>query len=56
MALRRRGGVLALGMAMRWDVFGFGLGKAAWFTVLSFWFFAIGWAAAKSTTAWHALS
>lgn len=41
---------LALGMALRWDVFGFGLGHDAWFTMLAFWFFAIGWAAAKSTT------
>lgn len=46
---------LAVGMAMRWDVLGFGLGKAAWFTVLAFWFFAIGWAAAKSTTTWQRL-
>lgn len=46
-------GFLALGLALRWDVLGFGLGREAWFTVLAFWFFAIGWAAAKSTTAWQ---
>lgn len=44
---------LGLGLALRWDVFGFGLGRDAWFTVLAFWFFAVGWAAAKSTTAWQ---
>ncbi len=27
---------LALGMALRWDVFGIGLGRAAWFTILAF--------------------
>ena len=42
---------LALGLALRFD--GFGLGDAAWFTVLAFWFFAIGWAASKSTTVWQ---
>lgn len=47
---------LALGMALRWDVFGFGLGKAAWFTMLAFWFFAIGWAASKSSTVWQRLA
>jgi hypothetical protein len=46
-------GFLGLGLALRWDVLGFGLGRDAWFTVLAFWFFAIGWAAAKSTTAWQ---
>jgi hypothetical protein len=46
-------GFLALGLALRWEVLGFGLGREAWFTVLAFWFFAIGWAAAKSTTAWQ---
>jgi acyl-CoA synthetase (AMP-forming)/AMP-acid ligase II len=49
-------GFLALGMAMRWDVFGFGLGDDAWFTVLAFWFFAVGWAAAKSTSVWQRLA
>jgi acyl-CoA synthetase (AMP-forming)/AMP-acid ligase II len=47
---------LALGLAMRYDVFGFGLGHDAWFTVLAFWFFAIGWAAAKSSTVWQRLA
>jgi hypothetical protein len=42
---------LALGLAVRFD--GFGLGNGAWFTVLAFWFFAIGWAASKSSTAWQ---
>jgi hypothetical protein len=37
-------------------VFGFGLGHDAWFTVLAFWFFAIGWAAAKSSTVWQRLA
>lgn len=46
---------LALGMALRYDVFSFGLGREAWFTLLAFWFFAIGWAAAKATTAWQRL-
>ncbi|TRW80735.1 AMP-binding protein [Mycolicibacterium sp. 018/SC-01/001] len=41
---------LAIGMALRYDVFGFGLGRDAWFTMLAFWFFAIGWAAAKAST------
>ena len=39
------------GLALRFN--GFGLGHAAWFTVLAFWFFAIGWAAAKSSTGWQ---
>lgn len=47
---------LALGLALRYDVFGFGLGDQAWFTVLAFWFFAVGWAAAKSTTVWQRLA
>lgn len=41
---------LALGLALRYDLPGFGLGRDAWFTMLAFWFFAIGWAAAKATT------
>ena len=32
---------------------GFGLGRDAWFTVLAFWFFAVGWAAAKATHRWQ---
>jgi acyl-CoA synthetase (AMP-forming)/AMP-acid ligase II len=42
---------LTLGLALRFN--GFGLGDGAWFTVLAFWFFAIGWAASKSSTAWQ---
>ena len=30
---------------------GLHFGHDAWFTVLAFWFFAVGWAAAKSSTA-----
>jgi hypothetical protein len=44
---------LAGGLALRYDVFGFDLGRQAWFTVLAFWFFAAGWAAAKATTVWQ---
>ena len=44
---------LAFGLALRYDVFGFGLGDGAWFTVLAFWFFAVGWAAAKATKVWQ---
>jgi hypothetical protein len=42
---------LALGLAIRFD--GFGMDREAWFTMLAFWFFAIGWAASKSSTAWQ---
>lgn len=42
---------LASGLALRYDVLGLSLGREAWFTVLAFWFFAAGWAAAKATTA-----
>jgi len=42
-----------LGLALRYDVFGFGLGRDAWFTVLAFWFFAVGWVAAKATSTWQ---
>lgn len=41
---------LAFGLALRYDLPGFGLGREAWFTVLAFWFFAAGWAAAKAST------
>jgi hypothetical protein len=44
---------LAFGLALRYDVFGFGLGDGAWFTVLAFWFFAVGCAAAKATRVWQ---
>ncbi|WP_137148072.1 AMP-binding protein [Mycolicibacterium sp. CR10] len=43
-------GFLAFGLALRYDVLGLGLGRDAWFTILAFWFFAAGWAAAKATT------
>jgi hypothetical protein len=42
---------LALGLAIRFD--GLDMGHRAWFTVLAFWFFAVGWAASKSSTAWQ---
>jgi len=41
---------LAFGMVLCFDAPGLGLGSDAWFTVLTFWFFAAGWAAAKATT------
>ncbi|WP_197373750.1 AMP-binding protein [Mycolicibacterium baixiangningiae] len=44
---------LAVGLALRYDVLGLNLGREAWFTMLAFWFFAAGWAAAKATTAWQ---
>ena len=47
---------LALGLALRYDVLGLGLGDDAWFTMLAFWFFAVGWAAAKASHAWQRLA
>ena len=44
---------LGLGLALRYDVLGLGLGNDAWFTVLTFWFFAAGWAAAKAPAGWQ---
>lgn len=44
---------LALGLALRYDIVGLDLGRDAWFTVLTFWFFALGWAAAKATATWQ---
>ncbi len=41
---------LAAGLALRYDILGMHLGSDAGFTVLAFWFFAIGWAAAKAST------
>jgi hypothetical protein len=41
---------LAVGLALRYDMVGLHLGRDAWFTMLAFWFFAAGWAAAKSST------
>jgi hypothetical protein len=45
--------LLALGMALRYDALRLHLGHAAWFTMLAFWFFAAGWAAAKASTTWQ---
>lgn len=45
--------LLVAGLALRYDLPGLNLGREAWFTVLAFWFFAAGWAAAKATTAWQ---
>lgn len=47
---------LVFGLALRYDVFDLHLGDAAWFTVLAFWCFAAGWAAAKSSTVWQRLA
>lgn len=41
---------LIVGLALQWDATGSVPGPDAWFTVLAFWFFAAGWAAAKATT------
>ncbi len=41
---------LAAGLALRYDILGMHLGIDAWYTVLAFWFFAVGWAAAKAST------
>ncbi|MCV7423438.1 AMP-binding protein [Mycobacterium yunnanensis] len=43
--------VLAAGLLIRFD--GFGFGRDAWFTVLAFWFFAVGWAASKASAGWQ---
>jgi acyl-CoA synthetase (AMP-forming)/AMP-acid ligase II len=47
---------LAVGLALRYDLPGFQMGREAWFTVLAFWFFAAGWAAAKATTIWQRIA
>lgn len=44
---------VVLGLSLRYDVFGFDLGHEAPFSMLAFWFFAIGWAVAKSSTIWQ---
>ena len=44
---------LVFGLALRYDVLGLGLGNDAWFTVLTFWFFAAGWAASKASAEWQ---
>jgi hypothetical protein len=41
---------LAVGLALRYDILGLQMGRDAWFTVLAFWFFAVGWAGAKAST------
>jgi acyl-CoA synthetase (AMP-forming)/AMP-acid ligase II len=41
---------LVIGLALRYDILGLNLGEDAWFTMLAFWFFAVGWAASKATT------
>ncbi|MFI5507245.1 AMP-binding protein [Mycobacterium sp. NPDC051804] len=41
---------LVMGLALRYDILGLNLGRDAWFTMLAFWFFALGWAASKATT------
>ena len=41
---------LAAGLALRYDILGLHLGNDAWFTMLAFWFFAVGWSAAKAST------
>ncbi len=41
---------LVIGLALRYDILGLNLGRDAWFTMLAFWFFAIGWAASKAST------
>jgi acyl-CoA synthetase (AMP-forming)/AMP-acid ligase II len=41
---------LTIGLALRYDVLGMNLGRDAWFTMLAFWFFAVGWAASKAST------
>ena len=47
-------GVLAIALAMRYDVLGLDPSQdARRYTVLAFWFFALGWAAAKAPTTWH---
>ena len=47
---------LAAGLALRYDILGLDLGREAWFTVLAFWFFAVGWTAAKASTTWQRIA
>ena len=44
---------LAAGVALRYDAPGPDIGEDAWFSMLAFWFFAVGWAVSKSSTAWQ---
>ncbi len=46
-------GFVVIGLALRYDLVGLHFGRNAWFTILAFWFFAVGWAAAKSTAVWQ---
>ncbi|CAN3128306.1 AMP-binding protein [Mycobacterium sp. smrl_JER01] len=46
-------GFVALGLALRYDVVDVGISGDAMFSILAFWFFAAGWAAAKATTLWQ---
>ena len=54
--LRIRAAFLVFGLALRYDLLGLHFGHDAWFTILAFWFFAVGWAAAKSSTVWQRLA
>ena len=47
---------LAAGLALRYDVLGLDMGREAWFTMLAFWFFAVGWTAAKASTTWQRIA
>ncbi len=47
---------LIIGLALRYDLAGLHFGRDAWFTILAFWFFAVGWAAAKSSTVWQRIA
>jgi hypothetical protein len=40
-------------LTLRYDLVDLHFGRNAWFTILAFWFFAVGWAAAKSTAVWQ---
>ncbi len=43
---------LAVGLVLRFEF----PGRDAWFSMLAFWFFAAGWAAAKATSVWQRLA
>ncbi len=47
---------LVFGLALRYDLLGLHFGRDAWFTILAFWFFAVGWAAAKSSAGWQRIA
>ena len=44
--------LLGLGLLLRYEF----PGREAWFSMLAFWFFAVGWAAAKASTVWQRLA